>query len=108
MLVHGRELRFPKELLYTDVDDHEVVSVSSVEFVTEKQVLFKKSFALARETLASAAERSKKRYDMRVKPAVYQFGDWVYYFCPRRRVGRSPKWQRFYSGPFFVIKNLDR
>jgi len=60
MLVYGRELRFPNELLYTDVDDHDVAAVSSVEFVAERQVLFKKSFALAHETLGYAAERSKK------------------------------------------------
>jgi len=70
-LVFGRELRFPNELMYTDVDDKEIASISSVEFVTERQLLFKKAFALTRDTLGSAADRSKKRYDMRVKPAVY-------------------------------------
>jgi len=106
MLVYGRELRFPNELLYTDVDDKEIASVSPVEYVTERQVLFKKAFTLARDSLGTAAERSKKRYDKRVKPAVYNEGDWVYYFCPRHRVGKSPKWQRFYSGPFLVIQKL--
>jgi len=77
MLVYGQELRFPHELIYTDVEDHEVAPVSSVEFVSERQLFFKKNFALARETLSSAAERSKKRYDMRVKSAVYSVGDWV-------------------------------
>jgi len=106
MLVYGRELRFPNELLYTDVEDHDVAAVSSVEFVVERQALFKKSFALARETLGCVAERCKKRYDMCVKPEVYKIGDWVYYFCPQHRVGRSPKWQRFYSGPFLVTEKL--
>jgi len=104
MLVYGRELRFPNELLYTDMDDQEVTPVSSIEFVAERQLLFKKNFALARETLGSAAERSKRRYDMRVRPEVYTEGDWVYYFCPQHRVGRSPKWQRFYFGPFLVVE----
>jgi len=30
----------------------------------------------------------------------------VYYFCPRHRVGRSPKWQRFYSGPYLITDVL--
>jgi len=107
MLVFGRELRFPNQLLYTDVEDQEVASISSVDFVAERLVLFKKSFALARETLGNAVERSKKRYDMRVKPEIYQVGEWVYYFCPRLRMGRSPKWQRFYSSPFLVIEKLE-
>jgi len=43
---------------------------------------------------------------MRVKPAVYSVGDWVYYFGSLHRVGRSPKWQRFYSGPILVMEKL--
>jgi len=103
MLVYGRER---VELLYTDVEDQEVASVSSVEFVAERQVLFKNAFALTREALEGAAERSKKCYEMRVKPEMYRGRDWVYYFCRRHRVERSPKWQRFYSGPILVIEKL--
>jgi len=46
--------------MYTDVDDQEIASVCSVEYVTERQVLFEKAFALTRATLGNAAERSKK------------------------------------------------
>jgi len=97
MLVYGRELRFLNELMYTDVDDQEIASVCAVEYVTERQILFKKAFALTHAFLGSVAVRSKKRYDMRVKSGTYKAGDWVYYLCPRHRVGRSPKWLRFYS-----------
>jgi len=106
MMVYGREMRFPNELMYTDVGDDETMTTSSVEFVAERQLLFRKAFTLARDTLGIAAERSKKRYDMRVKPISNKVGDWVYYFCPRHRVGRSPKWQRFYSGPYLVTEIL--
>jgi len=91
MLVFGRELRFSNELMYADVGDEEVTVFSSIAFVAERQALFQKAFAVAREMLGKAAERSKKRYDMRVKPTNYNVGDWVYYFCHRHRVGRSPK-----------------
>jgi len=56
--------------------------------------------------LGKASEWSKKRYDMIVKPTSYRVGDWIYYFCPRHRVGRLPKWQIFYSRPFLVIEIL--
>jgi len=105
MLVYGRELRFPNELMYADVGD-EVTLISFIPLVAERQALFQRAFTLARKMLGKAAERSKKRYDMRVKPTAYQVGDWVYYFCPRHWVGRSPKWQRFYSGPFLVTEIL--
>jgi len=70
-MVYGRELRFPNELMYTDIEDSDTASVCPVDFITEKQELFKKSFAAA----------------------------W-------HRVGSSPKWQRFYSGPFLVLEKL--
>jgi len=68
IMVYGREMRFPYELMYTDVGDEEAITTSSVEFVAERQMLFRKAFTLARETLRIAAERSKKRYDMQVRP----------------------------------------
>jgi len=92
--------------MYVDVGDNDVTLISSVAFVAERQSLFQKAFALGREMLGKAAEGSKKRYDMRVKSTSYQVGDWVYYFCPRHRVRRSPKWQKFYSGPFLVVETL--
>jgi len=41
MLVYGRELRFPNELMYTDVGDDVPPALSSVYFVAERQELFK-------------------------------------------------------------------
>jgi len=57
--------------MYADVGDNDVTLVSSVAFVAERQALFQKAFTLAREMLGKAAEWSKKRYDMRVKPTPY-------------------------------------
>jgi len=50
--------------------------------------------------------KNKDRYDLKVKPVPFGVGDWVYYYCPRRRVGKSVKWTKFYSGPFLVVKVL--
>jgi len=107
MMVYGRVMRFPNELMYTDVGDEEAITTSSVEFVAERQMLFRKAFTLAQDTLGIAVERSKKRYDMWVRPISYKVGDLVYYLFPRHRVGRSPKWQiYFYSGPYLITEIL--
>jgi len=45
----------------------------------------------------SVAQESKKRYDMRVKPATYKWGIGYITFAPG---------QRFYSGPFLVLDKL--
>jgi len=47
MLVYGREIRFPNELMNADVVDDEVTLISSVTFVAERQALFQRAFTLA-------------------------------------------------------------
>lgn len=59
--------------------------------------------SLVRENLQEAACRSKRYYDMRVRPQRYNVGDWVYYYNPRKYVGRQDKWSRKFTGPFLVI-----
>jgi len=105
-LLYGRELRFFNELMYVEVEDKNLNAGSYSEFVEGQRNAFRASFALARESLGFCAENRKNKYDMRVRPAIYKVGDWVYYFCPRNRVGRSPKWQSFYSGPYLVVEIL--
>jgi len=43
---------------------------------------------------------------IRAKPKSFSVGQLVYYFNPRKHVGRSDKWQRKYTGPFRVEKVL--
>ena len=49
----------------------------------------------------------KKSYDMRVRPAKFSVGMWVYYYNPRRYQGRSPKWQCMFTGPDVIMRMLD-
>ena len=64
----------------------------------------REAYALVREHLKVVAERNKRTYDLRVRTRQYQVGDWVYYFNPRKLVGRQDKWRRKYTGPFLVTK----
>ena len=43
---------------------------------------------------------------MRVKPAHFSIGDWVYVYCPRRYQGKNPKWTKWYSKPMLITKIL--
>ena len=61
----------------------------------------------ARKHLGRAAERTKRYYDCKSHPLTFGPGDLVYVFSPRRFVGRSPKWQRKYSGPFEVVRQIN-
>jgi len=59
-----------------------------------------------RNHLRKAAEKQKRYYDLRVRSAVFQRGDLVWLWSPRRKKGRTPKWERRYTGPYTVIEQL--
>ena len=105
-LLLGRECRAPLDLLAGPPKEEESTWGSWDAFVYHQQGIRRDAYALARQYLGQAAERSKDRYDMKVKPSRFAVGDWVYLYCPRRRTGRSAKWTKFYGGPFLVVKEL--
>ena len=89
-LMFGRELRALIDLLLGGPE--EIQYANPDEFVESVRLNQKKAYALARDHLWRRAERSKHSYDMRARPAKFEVGDWVWYYNPRRYVGRSPKW----------------
>ena len=72
------------------------------DFANEICERFERPYALVREHLGTAAQRAKKHYDLRVRSTTFQPGDRVWIYCPRRKVGRTSKWARYYSGPYSV------
>ena len=105
-MMFGREVYAPLDIMYGAPTGEEKHYDSYDDFVDRKIETMRKAYQLAREHLGYAANRSKKLYDMRVRPKLYQVGQWVYYYCPRKFTGRSPKWQRMYTGPFLIIKEM--
>ena len=69
--------------------------------------LMAEAYGIVREHLGRYAEVMKSCYDAAVKPAEFQVDDLVWYFCPKSRPGTSPKWTRFYSGPYRVVRRVN-
>jgi transposase InsO family protein len=105
-LMFGREVRAPVDLLYDAPSEERELWSSPDAFVEHRLELMRKSYALVREHLGKSAERMKQHYDMRVRPKVFEVGQWVWMYYPRRYVGKTPKWQRLYTGPFLIIKMM--
>ena len=72
----------------------------------QQQVRFREAYQLARNHLKATAELRKAYYDIGVRSTTFKIGDRVWYFYPRRYVGRSRKWQFAYVGPYVVSKKL--
>jgi len=75
-----------------------------VEHVVE---MMAKAYDDVRAHLGRSAERAKQYYDFKSKPTSFQVGELVWVYSPRRFKGRSPKWQRCYSGPFEIVRQVN-
>ena len=106
LLFLGREVRMPIDLVMGLPPDDEFEAVDYDEFVVEMRRRADFSYAKAREILGNAASQRRQRYDIRVRVASFQVGDWVWYLYPRRYPKKSPKWQKHYTGPFLVIRTI--
>jgi len=102
----GRENRAPLDLIEGPTPDSSLQTGSIDGYVEHQTREIESSYRSVREQLQRAANRQKRLYDLRVKKAEFKPGDTVWYFYPRRRPGRSAKWQRFYTGPFTVVEQL--
>jgi transposase InsO family protein len=104
-LIFGREVRAPVDIvLGTGENQQSNNSYDSFVDTTHKRMC--EAYDLVRQHIGESAQRNKRYYDVRVRPAQYKVGQWVFYFNPRRFQGRQEKWSRKYTGPFCVTKVL--
>ena len=103
-LVFGRENTAPLDVVFGVPESDRPYYETYDDYAEHKMEVMRKAYALAREQLGVSAERSKRYYDLKVRPCRYQAGQWVYYYCPRKYPQRSPKWQKMFTGPFLITK----
>ena len=100
-IMMGREVRAPVDIVYGSPEASRLGSYDS--YADEMQQRMLCAYSFVREHLQAAASRSKRYYDLRVRPQRYQVSDWVYYFNSRKYVGRQEKRSRKFPGPFLVV-----
>jgi len=61
--------------MYVGVEDKTLDDKNYSDFVEDQRRNIREGFDRAKESLGINADRSKKRYDMRVRPNVYAVGD---------------------------------
>ena len=67
----------------------------------------RQAYTVVRESIKANFDRSKKRYDARVKSAKFEVGNKVYYYVPRKHVGNNKKWTLDNRGPFTVTRKVN-
>ena len=80
----GRELVAPLDLVMGDCYLKEDAPECH-EYVYEQGQQIQSTFAMARETMQRQAEIRAHGYNMRVRPATFEVGQFVWMYYPRRR-----------------------
>ena len=101
----GRESRAPIDLVL-GTPGYPGVVFSHDKYIQNKQEQMIYCYATVREQLGESARRRKRTYDMTVKPKRFQISQTVLYYYLRHYASRSPKWQRFYTGPFEIVEHM--
>jgi hypothetical protein len=106
-IMFGRENCMPIDVVLGGPNGDKVTPQPADDYVYNLHERLSNSYQLVRQHLGKAASRRKAQYDVGVKESSFQRGDWVWYFCPRKKVGLSPKMQRWYDGPFLIVRVID-
>ena len=101
MLVLGRETRAPPDIIYGAAMESSEQDYD--RFVEQTRDRATQAYYDVRVSLQKRAQRNKKYYDLGLKGADFNAGDWVLYFNPRKLRGKQMKWVRQYEGPFLII-----
>jgi hypothetical protein len=98
----GREVRAPIDAVFP----HEQEPVTYDDYVNTVQKRMHYANVLVRDQLKTQSMRRNKLYEMNLKEHTFRVNEWVWYHYPRRRVGKSPKWERWYTGPFLIVDQI--
>ena len=103
-LFFGRELSSPLDVAL-GLPPEESLSVNDyAQYVCHRMA---EANALVRMHARKRTAGMKQQYDGVVRPATFEPDDLVRYYYPRKLKGRSPKWSRYYVGPYRIVKRVN-
>jgi hypothetical protein len=104
-LMMGHELRIPVDLMYGQPLECENNYRS--KFPKQLTESLELTHQFARNQLRLSSERMKNQYDIDSLKVCFEVGDNVWLYTPQKRKGLSPKFQRYWNGPFTVVKRIN-
>ncbi|CAG2219638.1 unnamed protein product [Mytilus edulis] len=104
MLMFGREIELPIDLIYGPHPQTENITDCSNEYLEKLQSNIFRVHNLARDKMIASSDRQKRQYDHKINARKYSVGDAVWVFNPTKTKGKSPKLQCQWTGPFLIIE----
>lgn len=106
LLMLGREVRLPVELMFGSCDTSEEIS-SYGEIVSALRDKMQLAHEVARKNLVAANKRQKEYYDARATFHKFNVGDLVWYASELSQLHLAPKLRNPYNGPFLIVRKLN-
>jgi hypothetical protein len=106
MLMLGREVRLPAQIMYS-VPDNVQDFPSYSAYVEKLKDRMEQAHEVAREHLHRSARRQKENYDAKCFIHSYVAGDLVWYAAPTVDSHLAPKLRKSYMGPVVVLKKIN-
>ena len=107
LLMLGREVRSPVEIMYSVVEPELNTCVAVGEHVMRIRDTIQRAHVIARKYMQHKADYHKNKYDCKSSLYNYQPGDLVLYLHEQRKVGVCQKLQPLYHGPYVVAQKLN-
>ena len=107
MLMLGREVRIPSELIYGGQSNNDKQVHSYGEYVEQLKAKMQHVHEIARKNLTASAKRQSEIYDTKLSINHYKAGDFVWVEQTITKPGISPKLQSLYHGPYVIVQKYD-
>lgn len=104
-LMMGHELRIPVDVMYGQPLGYQDNYKS--EFAKQLTESLELTHKFARSRLCLSSERMKNQYDIDSSKDCFQKGENVWLYTPQRKKSLSPKFQRYWQGPFTFVKRIN-
>ena len=103
MLMIGREIQLPVDLVYGQHPQTENNAVNESEYLDKLISDITRVHNNARDKMVAVNDRQKRQYDHKINFDKYKVGDAVWVFNPSKIKGKSPKLLCNWTGPFLVV-----
>ncbi|XP_018378045.1 PREDICTED: uncharacterized protein LOC108770817 [Trachymyrmex cornetzi] len=105
-LYFARDLRLLVDLLRGNPSKLEGEVFSSEGYLNEIKQKSQEIHEDVRKRVDIKSSRTKTWYDQKARQIYFKEGQKVWLYNPRKMIGKTPKFQSNWEGPYFVIKKL--
>jgi len=105
-LYFARELRLPIDLIQESPKFDEE-SLPPENFVENLRNRLEEIRSCVREQMILKSSQIKARYDREARTVLFEEGERVWFYNPRRSKGMAQKFQSNWEGPYSVVKKIN-